>query len=75
MREKVVEDEYRIYVGIDWAMEAHQACVLDSVGGMLAERAFAHSGEAVQPSHNGCVSLPEVSRGRLPSRSRCRGVR
>jgi hypothetical protein len=42
-----VEDEYRIYVGIDWAMEAHQACVLDSAGGMLAERAFAHSGEAV----------------------------
>src|SRR5262249_32748157 len=47
VREKVVEDEYRIYVGIDWAMDAHQACVLDSVGRMLAERSFAHSGEAV----------------------------
>jgi transposase len=42
-----VEDEYRIYVGIDWATEAHQACVLDSAGGMLAERSFAHTGEAV----------------------------
>jgi transposase len=47
VREKVVEDEYRIYVGIDWATEAHQACVLNNAGRMLAERSFAHTGEAV----------------------------
>jgi transposase len=43
----VVDDEYRIYVGIDWATEAHQACVLDRTGRVLAERSFAHTGEAV----------------------------
>ena len=43
----MVDDEYRIYVGIDWATEAHQACVLDCTGCILAERSFAHTGEAV----------------------------
>jgi transposase len=47
VREKVVDDEYRIYVGIDCATEAHQSCVLDSTGRVLAERSFAHTGEAV----------------------------
>jgi transposase len=42
-----VDDEYRIYVGIDWATEAHQACVLDCTGRVLTERSFAHTGEAV----------------------------
>jgi transposase len=42
-----VDDDYRIYVGIDWATEAHQACVLDCTGRILAERSFAHTGEAV----------------------------
>jgi transposase len=43
----VVDDEYRIYVGIDWATEAHQACVLDCTGRILAERSFAHTGEII----------------------------
>lgn len=43
----MVESEYRIYVGIDWASQAHQACVLDRGGRMLAERAFAHAGDAI----------------------------
>jgi hypothetical protein len=45
--EIVVDDEYRIYVGIDWATAAHQACVLDCSGRVVAERPFAHTGEAV----------------------------
>ncbi len=43
----MVENEYQIYVGIDWATEAHQACVLDRNGRILAERSFVHSGEAI----------------------------
>ncbi len=43
----MVENEYQIYVGIDWATEAHQACVLDSRGRILAERSFAHTGDAI----------------------------
>jgi Transposase len=42
-----VDDEYRIYIGIDWATDAHQACVLDRTGRVLAERSFAHTGEAI----------------------------
>lgn len=42
-----MEEEYRIYVGIDWASEAHQACVLDCTRRVLAERPFAHEGNAI----------------------------
>lgn len=43
----MVESDYRIYVGIDWASEAHQACVLDHDQRIVAERSFAHAGNAV----------------------------
>jgi transposase len=42
-----VESDYRIYVGIDWASEAHRACVLDRERLIVAERSFAHAGNAV----------------------------
>jgi transposase len=42
-----MEEQYRIYVGIDWASQAHQACVLNCEGRILAERSFAHSGQAI----------------------------
>ena len=32
------------FVGVDWARETHQVCVLDAAGVMLGERAFAHGG-------------------------------
>src|SRR5258708_35537767 len=41
------ESDYRIYVGIDWASEAHQACVLHHERGIVAERSFAHDGKAI----------------------------
>src|SRR5215472_5498655 len=42
-----VDNEYRFYVGIDWASEAHQACVLDAARRIVSERSFAHAGDAV----------------------------
>jgi len=42
-----VESDYRIYVGIDWASEAHQACVLNHERGIVTERSFAHAGNAI----------------------------
>ena len=42
-----MERDYRIYVGIDWATQAHQACVLDGAGQILAERSFEHAGNAI----------------------------
>jgi len=43
----VVVIDYQIYVGIDWGSEAHQACVLDQERRILAERSFAHAGNAI----------------------------
>ena len=43
----MVETDYQIYVGIDWGSEAHQACVLDHERRIVAERSFAHAGDAV----------------------------
>jgi hypothetical protein len=44
---EAVDNEYRLYVGIDWASEAHQACVPDQTRRIVSERAFAHAGDAV----------------------------
>ena len=43
----MVETDYQIYVGIDWGSEAHQACVLDHERRIVAERSFAHAGDAI----------------------------
>ena len=32
------------FAGIDWGSETHQVCVVDSEGGVLAERGFTHGG-------------------------------
>jgi transposase len=40
----VSEQPYAWYVGIDWASESHQVCVLDGAGTRAGERAFEHSG-------------------------------
>ena len=42
-----METDYRIYVRIDWGSEAHQACVLDHERRIVAERSFAHAGNAI----------------------------
>jgi len=38
---------YRLMVGIDWATEAHQVCVLDSQGRLLEQRRVEHRAEAI----------------------------
>ena len=40
-------DDYELYVGIDWATEAHQVCLLDPRGQVLAEQRVAHTGPAL----------------------------
>lgn len=42
-----MEDEFDILVGIDWAKEDHQVCVLDRHRKVLDERAVKHSGSAI----------------------------
>ena len=40
-------EQYCAFVGIDWASEKHQVCLLDAAGTVLGERLFAHSGRGL----------------------------
>jgi len=60
------------FVGIDWATEEHQVCLIDENGGIVGERAFAHSGSGLaelcqwlidttdaEPDQTGvCIEIP-----------------
>jgi hypothetical protein len=35
-------------VGIDWASQSHQVCLVDAHGECLGERAFAHGGPGIE---------------------------
>ena len=37
-------EELEYFAGIDWGSETHQACIVDSEGTVLGERAFRHGG-------------------------------
>jgi transposase len=41
-------DEVRWFVGFDWAMEHHRACLLDAEGMRVAERDVTHDGAGLQ---------------------------
>jgi hypothetical protein len=40
-------EAYRYFVGIDWAMEQHQACLVDPGGGVIAQRQVKHTSDAL----------------------------
>ena len=42
-----MNSEPRAYAGVDWAVNDHQACVIDADGKELGNRKFAHSGEGL----------------------------
>ena len=42
--EQTLIDDFDFYVGIDLAVEKHQACVVDRTGKVVEELAFEHSG-------------------------------
>lgn len=42
-----MEEAARLFVGIDWATEAHQVCAIDVSGKELGNRSFAHDGEGL----------------------------
>ena len=50
----------RWFVGVDWATEAHQVCVLDAQGGVVGERSVAHSGTGLAEL---CRWLLEIGAG------------
>jgi lysophospholipid acyltransferase (LPLAT)-like uncharacterized protein len=42
-----VTPDFHFYLGIDWATEQHQACIMDSQGRVLAQRKIEHSGKGI----------------------------
>lgn len=40
-------EEIRRFVGVDWASEEHQVCVLDGQGEVVGEKVVAHSGDGL----------------------------
>jgi transposase len=48
MEVESMTDEVRWFVGFDWAMEQHRACLLDAEGKFVAERDVRHDGVALQ---------------------------
>ena len=42
-----MSDSPTLFVGVDWAAEEHQACVLRPDGKIVLEKAFAHSGDGL----------------------------
>jgi transposase len=42
-----MEQDYRLLVGIDWATEAHQVCIMDGERHVIEERSVEHSGAAL----------------------------
>jgi len=41
-------EEIEWFVGIDWASQSHQVCLVDAHGECLGERAFAHGGPGIE---------------------------
>ena len=52
----------RWLVGIDWATEKHQVCVLDADGELVAEKQVPHSGSGIADL---CSWLEEIAKGQL----------
>jgi transposase len=45
--DKMKRELHEFLVGIDWAYESHQACVVDREGSILAQRAIEHGGTGI----------------------------
>jgi transposase len=48
-----------LFVGIDWATEAHQVCIVNDRGAVIEERAVQHSGPAVAEFIDWLLSLSQ----------------
>jgi transposase len=48
---------YRLLVGIDWATEAHQVCVLDQKGRLIEQRRVEHRAEAIAAMIDRLIAL------------------
>jgi transposase len=54
-----------LFVGIDWATEAHQICIVNDRGEMISERTVQHSGPALAEFIDGLLRLCEGELSRI----------
>jgi transposase len=54
-----MEETYRYFVGIDWATEKHDVCVVDREGRVVAKREVEHGGEPLRAFFDELVKLAE----------------
>lgn len=59
------ESAYQLYVGIDWASEAHQVCVVSPDGEVVKERSVEHSGNGITRFIDWLLQLAEDEAGRI----------
>jgi transposase len=43
-----MKEEFRLFVGIDWATAAHEVCLLDAQGEVVGRRSVEHSGPGIE---------------------------
>jgi len=49
--------EHDWFVGIDWATEAHEVCILDAAGAVVEQRSVAHTGDGLRALADRLVRL------------------
>ena len=42
-----MSEQYRWFVGIDWATETHEVCIVDAAGGVVDRRTIEHTGAGI----------------------------
>ena len=52
-------DEFRLFVGIDWASQAHRVCVVTQVGEGILDKEFEHSGDGLSALADTLTSLSD----------------
>src|SRR5215831_20180618 len=72
-RDLSVENEFSVYVGLDWGTEFHRACVLNSRGEILRECRIDHSGQAISDFVRVSMKWGTANRTMLQLPSRFRG--
>jgi len=53
-------DDARWFAGVDWASQAHQACLIDAGGKISGERSFAHGGDGLAEFCNWLLAMTEA---------------
>ena len=58
----VVTSEFTFYVGVDWATEHHQVCILDCDGRVVRQQRIEHSGKAIRDF---MASMEDLAQGQV----------